>query len=304
MVNVNGLLSSKGQKIVKDFLELLNVDGDITNMSLSLSTDFNFDWNATVFARLGLLDLMDEKFMWLDSDTILRSGWTEIFAEAEGLMQDSNIVACAVLDCATTLEDLRSSGKNAAFLASQGAYFNSGIVLADPIRWRHFGMDLRWRDLVARQLELGFVYPDQDILNYVLAGKVGLLPARFNHIVSEASRDAEAILHFAGAPKPWRLTERGKAFFVATEAVNFDRPDDQISVGETWRLFPIYWSAERGLIDLLHEKGDSRLINSLLALREEQMIQTPVLERLKFMILRLLSRKILPHHKKWNMENA
>ena len=297
MINVNGLLSPSGQRIAKDLLSLLHVDGEITEMSLELNTDFRYQWNATVYARLGLLDVMEERFMWLDSDTILRSGWNEIFAEAERLMQDSNVIACGVLDCPTTLDELRQSGNNSAFQTSQGVYVNAGIFMADPVRWRRSGNNLLWKELVTKQSELGFIYGDQDVLNYLLAGKVGILPPQFNHIVSEAANGTEVILHYAGAPKPWKLTERGRAFYVAIEAINFDRPNDQISVGEAWRLFPTYWSAERALIAFLEERGNIELLNELLALRESQLAETPFQERAKFAVMRLLAKKLMPHRR-------
>ena len=297
IVNVNGLLSARGQRIAKDLLSLLQVDGEVTDMSLALETDFRFQWNATVYARLGLLDVLEERFMWLDSDTILRSGWSNIFAEADRKMLDSNIVACAVLDCSATLDELRASGSNSAFQASQGSYVNAGIFMADPIRWRNCGNDVRWRELVTAQTELGFIYGDQDILNFLLAGKIGILPSRFNHIVSEVSTGTEVILHYAGAPKPWRLSEKGKAFFIANEAINCDRPRDQISVGKAWEFFPIYWSAERSLLAFLQESDNTDLMKDLLTLRESQIVETSYRENAKFALMRLLAKKLLPHRR-------
>jgi hypothetical protein len=200
------------------------------------------------------------------------------------------------LDRSVTLEQLRISGTNTAFQAAQDAYFNAGVLLVDPLRWRRSGMDRLWDELIATQSERGFIYQDQDVLNYLLAGRVGLLPAGFNHIVSEATDGTESILHFAGFPKPWRLGELGRAFFVATEAVNFDRPNDQISGGGTgWELFPRYWEVERSLVAFLQKRGDLDLASAILSLRDAQLMSPSVQERMKFRGLRLLSKKILPH---------
>ncbi|HVB50137.1 MAG TPA: glycosyltransferase [Acidimicrobiales bacterium] len=296
IANVNGLLSPLGQQMAKDFLELLQVDGEIVDVSLDVGEVHKYDWNATVYARLGLMDLMEERFMWLDSDTILCTDWTKVFAEVEILMEDSNVVACGVLDRPSTLEQLRMSDTNTAYEAAQGVYFNAGVLFVDPHRWRRGGMDRLWGELVATQSERGFIYQDQDVLNFLLAGKVRLLPKGFNHIVSEATNGTESILHFAGFPKPWRLTERGRAFFMATEAVNFDRPNDQISGGgHGWELFPRYWEVERALVHFLQKSGDRRLASAFLGLREAQLMSPSVQEQIKFWGLRLVSKRILPH---------
>lgn len=296
VANVNGLLSPRGQQLARDYMALLEVDGEIIDLSLDVGVVNKFDWNATVYARLGLMDLLDERFMWLDSDTILGVDWTKIFGEAEVLMQDFNVIACGVLDRSVTLEQLRISGTNTAFQAAQGSYFNAGVLLVDPLRFRRSGMDRLWAELIATQSERGFIYQDQDVLNYLLATRIGLLPMNFNHIVSESTDGTESILHFAGFPKPWRLSETGRAFFVATEAVNFDRPNDQISGGGTgWELFPRYWEVERSVIAFLQKSGDSDLASAFWGLRDAQLMSPSLQERMKFWGLRLLSKKLLPH---------
>ena len=55
-----------------------------------------YQWNATIYAPLALMDTLDESFMWLDADTILCPGWTQIFADSDRLMADPDIVACGV----------------------------------------------------------------------------------------------------------------------------------------------------------------------------------------------------------------
>jgi lipopolysaccharide biosynthesis glycosyltransferase len=297
LANVNGLLSQRGQQIAKDFLSFLETDGEIIDVSLDIGVIQQYQWNATTYARLGLLDLFDERFLWLDSDTILGTGWTQIFAESETLMEDTRMVACGVSDRQTTLDLLRKSGTNTAFQAAKGAYINAGIIFIDPLRWRHGGMDQQWGELVATQEQRGFEFQDQDVLNYLLAGKVGLLPAGFNHIVSEPTRGNESILHFAGFPKPWRLTQSGRALFIATEAANMDRPSEQISGGgNAWELFPRYWEVERAVFSSLQEKGHSELASDLLNLREAQLMPMSSKEKLKYWAMRLLSKQHLPRY--------
>lgn len=296
LANVNGLLSQGGKQLATDFLAFLQVDGEIVDITLAVGAEQKYDWNATVYARLALLDLLDERFVWLDSDTILSTGWTEIFTEADNLMQDSSIIACGVLDRTSTLDELRESGTNTAFEATKGDYFNAGILCVDPLRWRAAGMDGLWRELVATQSERGFNYQDQDVLNFLLAGRSGFLSQNFNHIVSEPTNGSESILHFAGFPKPWRLSEQGRAFFIATEALNYDRPKDQVSGGgQAWKLFPKYWEVERSLTEALEAKRDLNLLTGFRRLRESQLLAPSAQQKIKFWGLRLLSKKLLPH---------
>lgn len=295
LANANGLLSSRAQAVARDFLSFLGVEGEIVDISLTIGEVDKYQWNVTSYARLGLLDTLNERFLWLDSDTILCGDWTQIFAAAEDLMQDSHIIACGVSDRSATLDWLRKEGTNTAFRAAKEAYINAGIIVFDPLRWRHGGMDRTWVDLVSTQSERGFEFLDQDVLNYLLAGKVGLLPARFNHIVSEATNGSESILHFAGSPKPWRLTESGRALFIATEAATSDQAKDPMwGSGQAWELFPKYWEVERAVITSLQENNRTELASSLLRHRDAQLMQLPKLQRMKFWGIRLLSKQIFP----------
>jgi lipopolysaccharide biosynthesis glycosyltransferase len=294
LANVNGLLSPPAQQNAKDFFRFLEIDGEIVDVSLDMGEDEKYQWNATVFARLALLDSLNERFLWLDSDTILCGDWTKVFAEAEDLLENPDLVACGVSDRPATLEWLRKEGKNTAFQATNGAYVNTGILIIDPPRWRQGGMNREWAQLAATQSERGFDFPDQDVLNYLLAGRVGLLPARFNHIVSEPADGTESILHFAGSPKPWRLSQLGQAFFMATEAANTDQAKDPMwGSGRAWELFPRYWEVERAMIATLQASGNAELANAFLSYREAQLTSLPLPQRIKLKGIQLLSRKVL-----------
>lgn len=295
LANVNGLLSPLAQQIATEFMAFLDADGEILDVSLDIVEVKKYQWNATIFARIGLLDKLSETFLWLDSDTILCPDWTQVFAEAEILMEDPHIVACAIPDRPATIEWLRAEGTNTAFVAANGGYFNTGIVIIDPLRWRQGGMDRSWVELVSTQSERGFDFPDQDVMNYLLAGKVGLLPAGFNHIVSEPTDGTESILHFAGSPKPWRLTQSGRALFIATEAAtSIEAKDPMWGSGHAWEVFPRYWEVERAVIASLHEKNRSELASELLSHRETQLMLLPIRQRMKFWGIRMLSKQLLP----------
>lgn len=293
LANVNSLLSPNAQKMAEEFFSFLDQDGEIRNLSLEVGQTEKYQWNATIYARLGLMDLLNDRFLWLDSDTILSPNWTNVFSEAEALMDDERVVACGIRDRSTTLDWMRASGTNSAYKVANEAYINAGVVFVDPLRWRQGGMDQMWIQLVASQSERGFQFPDQDILNYLLAGKIGLLPTKFNHIVSGPTTGEESILHFAGFPKPWRLTEPGRALFVATQAASFDCAPHVSGGGRAWESFPRYWEVERAVMSSLHDQGWSDLATAFSTFREAQLMSPSARERIKLMAIRRLSKPLL-----------
>ncbi len=294
LANVNGLLSPAGQRMAREYFSFLEIDGDIVDVSIRVDEDEKYQWNATTYAPLALMDTLNESFMWLDADTILCPGWTQIFSDSDRLLADPNIVACGVQDRSETLDLMRSKGSNNAYQAAGDRYFNAGVMVLDPLRWRSLKMNLEWIGLAASQVERGFEYRDQDVLNYLLAGKVGLLTARFNHIVAERGVGTELILHYAGFPKPWRLSESGQAFFIATEVANFDRPRHQISGGgSAWELFPRYWEVERAMVASMEEQGCSELASAFRRYRKGQVVELSWRQKVKLSGIRLLSRQVL-----------
>jgi lipopolysaccharide biosynthesis glycosyltransferase len=280
--------------MASEYFSFLEVEGDVVDVSIDVENSDQYQWNVTTYAPLALMDTLDETFMWLDADTILCPGWTQIFADSDLLLADPDIVACGVGDRSETLDLMRRAGTNSAYQAAGDHYINAGIMIIDPIRWRLVGLNCEWAGLAATQAERGFDYRDQDVLNYLLAGKVGLLSPRFNHIVAETAVGTELILHYAGFPKPWRLSETGQAFFVATEAANFDRPRHQISGGgRAWELFPRYWEVEREVMTSLEKKGRKELAIAFGRYRRSQLVELSWREKVKLSGIRLLSRQLL-----------
>ena len=294
IANVDGLLSPRGEELVLRTSKALGFSAEIVPLKTpTWDVRYANQWNATVFARLLLLDQLSERFLWLDSDTLVLNGWQKVTECSEDLFAASDVIACAVRDCDATLNHLAKAGTNEAFAASHGDYVNSGIFVGDPQRWRAAGMPDRWLDAVATQSRRGFEYPDQDILNFVLAGRIGILPRAYNHIVSEPAMGDERILHFAGYPKPWKLSRDSQAFFMASEALNAERPRHQISGGGSgWQVFPQYWQTERELTEHLSASGQEQLRDALLAIRAANVETLEWAAAVKLRLMRLLARKM------------
>ena len=294
IANVDGLLSPPGEELVLRTSEALGFKAEIVPLKTpTWDVHYTNQWNATVFARLLLLDQLQERFLWLDSDTLVLNGWQQIAERSEELFATSDVIACAVRDCDATLAQMAKTGTNEAFLASNGNYVNAGIFVGDPQRWRAEGIQDRWMDVVDTQSRRGFEYLDQDVLNLVLAGRIGTLPRVYNHIVAEATTGGEHVLHFAGYPKPWKLSPDSQAFFMASEALNAERPNHQISGGGTgWQLFPLYWQIERQFTERLSATGHEQLRDALLSIRARNVEPLEWAASVKLRLMRLLARKL------------
>ena len=139
----------------------------------------NYDysrWSPVIFYRLFAHRVFPnvDKMLYMDSDTLVQSDLSELFNT-----DVSNYVLGAVRDMAPT-EDLDSyAGKyvrefKEKYLA-YNLYVNSGVLLMNLKN-----MAASEQDLANVNLELR--YPDQDIINVALDGKILELPLRYNFI--------------------------------------------------------------------------------------------------------------------------
>ena len=294
IANVDGLLSPRGEELALRTSEALGFSAEIVPLTTpTWDVHYANQWNATVFARLLLLDRLSERFLWLDSDTLVLNGWQQVAERSEDLFATSDVIACAVRDRDATLARMAKAGTNEAFVASRGEYVNAGVFVGDPQRWRAEGMHDRWMEVVVTQSRRGFEYNDQDVLNFVLAGRIGILPRAYNHIVSEPAMGDERVLHFAGYAKPWKLSGDAQAFFMASEALNAERPQHQISGGGVgWQLCPLYWQVEREFTARLAATGHEQLRDALLAIRAANVEALEWAASVKLRLMRLLAMKM------------
>ncbi|WP_425058567.1 glycosyltransferase family 8 protein [Sporomusa carbonis] len=151
---------------------------------------------ASIYYRFILPAILTvPKILYLDADIICLG---EIQSLPSVDMQ-ANVVA-AVPD----LESLASK-RNHILGLKQHTYFNSGVLLIDIQNWNNHYVAKKALALLEQEPKK-FRYPDQDVLNVVLTGKVKYLGKEWNRINTPDMVDNGIILlHFAAHPKPWSI---------------------------------------------------------------------------------------------------
>jgi lipopolysaccharide biosynthesis glycosyltransferase len=112
---------------------------------------------------------------------------------------DRNIVA-AVAD----VSQCQVEHKGTIGLVTDEPYFNSGVLYIDIEQWNRSHVT---QDVINSLTDSGgrFLYPDQDALNKVLAGKVAYIDKRWNLFSNHFTPDSETVfLHYLN-DKPWQV---------------------------------------------------------------------------------------------------
>ncbi len=172
---------------------------------------------ARLFAPAHLPDQV-ERYLYLDADTVvtgsLKGLWeTELSGKVCGMAAEPTIYP---------------ETKAGIGLQESDPYFNSGMILVDRITWEREKITGACLDYYKKLGGRGLSFPDQDILNHVLQGKVLPVWQGYNffsnyHYQSyqslvdrapwygelmteedyESARRAPHMVHFAGAERPW-----------------------------------------------------------------------------------------------------
>lgn len=165
-------------------------------------------WSPVIFYRLFACRVFPhlDKILYLDSDTLVRDDLTKLYNT-----NVSQYAMGAVRDMAPVELADNPNGKYVRdFIANHlrhGLYINSGVLLLNLVKMRECESDLLG-------VRVKLTYPDQDILNVALDGKIRELPIKNNFIpeiyVSSKfkSRDVNAaqqrpVIHHFYAIKPY-----------------------------------------------------------------------------------------------------
>lgn len=244
-------LSHQNRELVEHVAEWLKFSINWIDIELPEGLPVSAHFTPMVYARLVLADSLSSPFIWMDADTLLLKKWESIM-ELPDLTK--GFVSSAVLEKNPALH---KDTVNEAMLRAGESYFNSGIMLIDPIVWRKNQLDVQWPILIKEYTTRKFQFLDQCILNYMLVGLNEPLPERFNFMPDKWGDTSTEpfIVHYASGNKPWIVPKLER-----NRALNAWR-------GTTSTLFPLYWNTERELIAAAkYQSGD--LADRLSSLRD------------------------------------
>jgi lipopolysaccharide biosynthesis glycosyltransferase len=291
--NINGMLSRESIDIIERFTKSLGLDLEIINITTSLNPIFDHQFNLTVFARIFLMDMLDEDFIWFDADLLLMPGWDQIFIESVEEDHDSTVIY-GVADSAFFLQML-AKNENQAYVKAAGRYINSGVLKISTKNWKKLPKVVDWQDMAQNPKKYGFSFVDQDILNFLCADHIKLMPPGFNYIVGDKILIQEKILikHFAGSPKPWHLDKAGKKFLLAVQGAKYFSPRDWITQSSDAFLdFPKYWQIEAELLNYV-QNFDDGLGQIVAGLRSRNLKKLDFVSRIKHYLIQIISRRFL-----------
>ena len=177
---------------------------------------------ARLFAPAHLPDEV-ERYIYLDADTVvlgdIHSLWdTKLDGAVCGMAPEPTIYAKTKQTLGMSVDD---------------AYYNSGVILTDRLKWEEERISSKCIDCYKEAGGKGLDFPDQDILNVVLQGRVKTLWQGWNFFSNyhyrdykslklqaawyegliteeayEAARLKPRIVHFAGGERPWLRANR------------------------------------------------------------------------------------------------
>jgi lipopolysaccharide biosynthesis glycosyltransferase len=159
----------------------------------------------TAYARLFLGEALPpevERCVYVDCDLLFERDVTELWAT------DLDGHVLGAVDNALWDDPVRYQRRLGL---ANPAYFNSGVLLVDVVRWRASSVGER-AILFARRAGDRLILHDQDALNGALDGAWLRLAPYWNMWVIHPSMhaDSRAVFHFMGAPKPWQADYAGR----------------------------------------------------------------------------------------------
>ena len=169
---------------------------------MSLFQDFGADktrFKSVSLIRICMNDVLSkvtDRFLYLDADVVCLGDLRNLF----DVKLDENIVA-AVPDLVRNRLEIWG--------IKDRTYFNSGVLLVSCKNWENNNITVKalaFKD--CNDARIGF--PDQDILNIVIDGKVEYLDKKYNFFgFYGTSLESDCVIyHYIGREKPWNIAVR------------------------------------------------------------------------------------------------
>lgn len=183
---LRGKLSKNSQAYVKEVLDWCGVDYQLVEYSAHELFTERRHLTATTFLKFVIADELQQPHLWLDIDTMVTSGWDEIFDDIRKAPGEIGIVVAEKIESPHT----RFDG------------FNAGVLgwTAHPRQ--------PWLETLAGLPTKRFS-SEQHLFNLLYAGRTTTVPADFNFLSSWhrefRHEKPPKIVHYSGPLKPWQL---------------------------------------------------------------------------------------------------
>lgn len=150
-------------------VEFLKVD--VSDIQQYLIVKFEF-FPVSIYYRLFLTDILPkevDKILYLDGDIIVRHNLSELW--------ETDIDKYAV--GAVVNQSNSSKYWERLGYPKENGYFNSGVLLINTKYWREHNLKERFLKYIVENPQK-LLYPDQDVLNFILKDEKKLLSVRYN----------------------------------------------------------------------------------------------------------------------------
>lgn len=163
------------------------------------------------FVMPDILKDVTKQFLYIDSDVLCLGSIEELF----NMQLEPDVIAGVIPD-EKSMQEIVETLYPKEIDATK--YFNAGVLLINTEQWMK-------NDITTKSMQMinsGKVYrfADQDVLNFLLAEKIQLLPIKYNRKISISTSGCEEkqipaetkILHYVTLNKPWLQTYHSELF--------------------------------------------------------------------------------------------
>lgn len=168
------------------------------------------NWTRAIYYRFIIFDYFNgkcDRVLYLDSDIVCQNSLDELIS-----LELGDSIAAVVADESKEWWEKRANQLRCS--AIKNGYFNSGVLLVSPDKWAEQEITKKALELLNDREVQGYIsYPDQDILNILLAGNLRYLNVKYNtqfslnyelkDNISIPIKPETVFIHYIGPTKPW-----------------------------------------------------------------------------------------------------
>lgn len=188
----SGHLKLSHQKKIMNFAKLIGVSLTLRELTPNRAFTERRHLTITTFSKFVIADAVRSPHLWLDLDTVARSGWDKLFDHLKKAPSSASLVVAKKLESPYT----RFEG------------FNAGVL-----GWTNQPR-AEWLSALSSLPEKRFS-SEQFLFNRLYSGSTHSVGAKFNFLSSWHTLGEELskalIIHYSGPVKPWHLADRHRA---------------------------------------------------------------------------------------------